>query len=177
MTSGWIDPLIAPEFSRSRAARLAGLLAWGVLCFATAALGAVASIEAASFYLQLARPAWAPPGWLFGPVWTLLYAMMALSAWLAWLRPPSPRRNAGLLLFVAQLVANALWSWLFFAWHRGAFAAAEVLVLWALIAATIVAFLPVRRAAALLLVPYLAWVSFASVLTWAVWLANPAQLG
>jgi tryptophan-rich sensory protein len=168
---------IEPAAGRSRAARLAGLLAWVVGCFATAAVGAVASVQAAPFYLQLARPAWAPPAGVFGPVWTLLYTMMAVAAWLVWLQPPSPRRRAGFVLFVAQLAANALWSWLFFGWHRGAFAAAEVLLLWALIAATIAAFLPLRRLAAVLLVPYLAWVSFASALTWAVWLANPALLG
>ena len=82
---------------------------------------------------------------------------------------PRPRQPGGALtLFVAQLAANALWSWLFFAWHRGALAAAEVLVLLALIVATLGAFWRISRLAALLLVPYLAWVSFASVLTWAV---------
>ncbi len=79
-------------------------------------------------------------------------------------------------LFGAQLAANALWSWMFFAWHRGALSAVEVLVLLALIVATVVAFWRISRLAALLLVPYLLWVSFASVLTWTLWRANPGLL-
>ena len=90
-------------------------------------------------------------------------------------RSPGPKR-AALTLFGAQLVANALWSWLFFAWHRGALAAVEILVLLALIVAMIVAFWRISRVAALLMVPYLLWVGFASLLTWAVWRSNPTLL-
>ena len=99
---------------------------------------------------------------------------MGVAAWLVW-RSPGPKR-AALTLFGAQLAANALWSWLFFAWHRGALAAVEILVLLALIVAMIVAFWRISRLAALLMVPYLLWVSFASVLTWAVWRSNPTLL-
>lgn len=151
------------------------LACWLALALATGGIGAIASVDAASFYAQLAKPAWAPPGWVFGPVWTTLYVLMGIAAWLVW-RAPKPARGA-LLLFVVQLSVNALWSWLFFAWKQGALASVEVLVLWALIAGTIVAFWQVSRLAAALLVPYLAWVSFASALTWAVWKANPALLG
>jgi tryptophan-rich sensory protein len=159
---------------RSRSSQLLGLLGWLLLAFAAAALGAVASVDAASFYAQLSKPSWAPPGWLFGPVWSVLYALMGIAAWLVW-RAPGPRAVA-LGLFVAQLGANALWSWLFFAWHRGALAAVEVLVLLALIVATIAAFRRSSRLAALLLLPYLLWVSFASVLTWTIWRSNPGLL-
>ena len=151
-----------------------GLLAWLLAAFAAAAVGAVASVDAASFYAQLIKPSWAPPAWLFGPVWSALYALMGVAAWLVW-RSPGPKGLA-LTVFVAQLAANALWSWLFFAWHQGALAAMEVLVLLALIAATLVAFWRSSRLAAFLLVPYLLWVSFASALTWAVWQANPTLL-
>ena len=151
-----------------------GLLAWLLAAFAAAAVGAVASVDAASFYAQLIKPSWAPPAWVFGPVWSALYALMGVAAWLVW-RSPGPKGLA-LTLFVAQLAANALWSWLFFAWHQGALAAMEVLVLLALIAATLVAFWRSSRLAAFLLVPYLLWVSFASALTWAVWQANPTLL-
>ena len=151
-----------------------GLLGWLFAAFAAAAVGAVASVDAPSFYAQLNKPSWAPPAGVFGPVWTVLYALMGVAAWLVW-RSPGPKR-AALTLFGAQLAANALWSWLFFAWHRGALAAVEILVLLALIVAMIVAFWRISRLAALLMVPDLLWVSFASVLTWAVWRSNPTLL-
>jgi translocator protein len=153
---------------------LLGLLGWLLAAFVTAAVGAVASVDAPSFYAQLSKPSWAPPAWVFGPVWTVLYGLMGIAAWLVW-RSPGPK-HAALTLFGAQLVANALWSWLFFAWHRGALAAVEILVLLALIVAMIVAFWRVSRVAALLMVPYLLWVGFASLLTWAVWQSNPTLL-
>ena len=159
---------------RSRPSQLLGLLGWLLATFAAGAVGAVASVDAASFYAQLSKPTWAPPAGVFGPVWSALYALMGVAAWLVWRSPGS--KALALSLFGMQLAANALWSWLFFAWHRGALAAVEVLVLLALIVATVVAFWRVRRLAALLLVPYLLWVSFASVLTWAVWRSNPGLL-
>lgn len=154
--------------------QVAGLLGWLLVVFVAAAVGAAASVDAPSFYAQLSKPAWAPPAGVFGPVWTVLYALMGVAAWLVW-RSPGPKR-AALTLFGAQLAANALWSWLFFAWHRGALAAVEILVLLALIVAMIVAFWRISRLAALLMIPYLLWVSFASVLTWAVWRSNPTLL-
>ena len=154
--------------------QVAGLLGWLLVVFVAAAVGAAASVDAPSFYAQLSKPAWAPPAGVFGPVWTVLYALMGVAAWLVW-RSPGPKR-AALTLFGAQLAANALWSWLFFAWHRGALAAVEILVLLALIVAMIVAFWRISRLAALLMVPYLLWVSFASVLPWAVWRSNQTLL-
>ena len=160
--------------SRSLASQLVGLVAWLLAAFAAGAVGAVASVDAASFYAQLSRPSWAPPAAVFGPVWSVLYALMGIAAWLVW---RSPQRNpAALGLFGAQLAANALWSWMFFAWHRGALAAVEVVVLLALIAATAAAFWRTSRLAALLLAPYLLWVAFASVLTWTLWRNNPGLL-
>jgi tryptophan-rich sensory protein len=99
---------------------------------------------------------------------------MGIAAWLVW-RSPGPKAVA-LALFVAQLAANALWSWLFFSWRSGPAAAVEVLVLLALIVATAAAFWHRNRLAAFLLLPYLLWVSFASVLTWALWRGNPGLL-
>ena len=157
---------------RSRVSQLAGLLGWLLAAFAAGAVGAVASVDAASFYAQLSKPSWAPPAWVFGPVWSVLYGLMGVAAWLVW----RSGNEAALALFGAQLAANALWSWLFFAWHRGALAAAEVLVLLALIVATMLAFWRSSRLAAVLLLPYLLWVGFASVLTWAVWQSNPGLL-
>ena len=155
----------------------AGLLVALAVTFLAATAGAVASVDAGAFYSQLDRPGWAPPGWLFGPVWSVLYTLMAVAAWLVWRKVGFPQATVAISLFMTQLVANALWSWVFFAWQRGALAVVEILVLWGLVAATAVAFWRVQRLAALLLVPYLAWVSFAAALTLALWRRNPGLLG
>lgn len=162
----------------SRFRQVAGLLASLAVTFVAAALSSVASRDAPSFYGSLTLPAWAPPGWLFGPVWSVLYTAMAVAAWLVWREREQrgPWRLA-LGLFAAQLVANALWSWIFFAWRLGGLATAEVLLLWALVVATTVVFWRVRPLAGVLLLPYLAWVSFANVLTYTCWRLNPALLG
>lgn len=154
-----------------------GLIGWLLLSFAAAALGAVASVQAASFYQHLAKPPWAPPSSVFGPVWSLLYAMMGIAAWLVWRESGWRRQRGPLTLFVIQLAVNALWSWLFFAWHHGALAFADIVVLWLLIAVTLTAFWRVRPLAGALLLPYLCWVSFAAVLNFAVWHLNPGILG
>lgn len=159
---------------RSVQSQVVGLVGWLLVTFSAAGVGAAASVDAASFYAQLNKPSWAPPAWLFGPVWSALYSLMGVSAWLVW--RSSPPNRAALALYAAQLAANALWSWLFFEWHRGALAAVEVLVLLALIGCTVFAFWRSSRSAAVLLVPYLAWVSFASLLTWSVWQRNPTLL-
>ncbi len=161
---------------RSTLSQTVGLAAWLAVVFAAAAIGALASIDAGAFYAQLVRPAWAPPASAFGPVWSVLYLLMGIAAWLVWREQGARHLRAALALFVVQLCANALWSWLFFAWRSGAFAFAEVLVLLALIAATTTVFWRIRRLAGVLMLPYLAWVGLASALTWAVWQGNPNAL-
>lgn len=153
-----------------------GLIAWLGATFVAAALGAIASRQAVVFYGQLTQPAWAPPAWLFGPVWSVLYALMGVSAWLIWKPGGFAGARWALGLFIAQLIANALWSWLFFAWHLGAAASAEIVLLWGLILATVVAFGRKRGVAAALLLPYLAWVTFATALCFAVWRLNVGRL-
>lgn len=154
-----------------------GLVGWIVLTAAAATVGAMASIDAAPFYAQLSRPGWAPPGSVFGPVWTVLYILMAVAAWLVWRQPGSAARRTALVLYVTQLVLNALWSVLFFRERLGLWALADLLALWALIVATSVAFWRVRGpAAAALLAPYLLWVSFAGMLNYSVWKLNPDLL-
>lgn len=153
-----------------------GLIGWVLITFVAAALGARASISAADFYAGLALPAWAPPASVFGPVWTVLYALMALSAWLVWRQDGWRAATPALALYLLQLALNVLWSWLFFGWKQGALAFADILLLLVLIVATVVAFHRVRPAAAWLLLPYLAWVAFASALNFTVWQANPAVL-
>lgn len=154
-----------------------GLIGWLVVSFAASAIGALASVQAKSFYGQLTQPAWAPPGWLFGPVWTLLFTLMAIAAWLVWRSGGFRANRVALSLFLLQLSLNALWSWLFFAWHRGALAFADIVLLWILIVATLVSFWRVRPIAGALLIPYLLWVSFAAALNYSVWQLNPQILG
>ena len=166
------------QAAASRPSQAFGFVAWLGLCIATGGIGALASANARSFYADLVRPAWAPPGWVFGPVWSLLFLAMAVAAWLVWRVPRTSRaRSLALGLFVVQLVANAMWSWLFFAWHLGGIAFAEVLLLWLLIACTLAAFWRIKPAAGMLLVPYLLWVTFASALNYVLWQANPSTLG
>ncbi|HSG11499.1 MAG TPA: TspO/MBR family protein [Gammaproteobacteria bacterium] len=148
-----------------------------LLVFAAAAIGGLASARAGVFYTELVRPDWAPPGWLFGPVWSVLYVFMGVSAWLVWRARGFSAARAALLLFMVQLAVNALWTWLFFVWHQGGLAFAEILLLWVLIVATIILFWRISKLAGVLLLPYLAWVTFASVLTYAIWQRNPGLLG
>ena len=103
--------------SQSKQRQILGFIGWFVVSFAASAVGAVASIQAKSFYSQLAQPTWAPPPWLFGPVWTALYALMAIAAWLVWRSGGFRANHIALSLFLLQLALNALWSWFFFAWH------------------------------------------------------------
>ena len=157
------------------------LLGWVALAATAAAVGGIASRDAGAFYGTLAKPTWAPPGWVFGPVWSALYLLMGIAAWLVWrAQPATPAdraaRRRGLALFVGQLGLNALWTWLFFAWRQGAVAFGEIGLLWIAVALTTWHFGRVRPLAAYALVPYLAWVSFAMALTWAVWQRNPGQL-
>lgn len=153
-----------------------GLLAWLVVCYATSAVGAIASVSAPGFYRELVRPGWAPPPWLFGPVWTALYALMAVAAWWVWRARGWAGAAVPLGLFLAQLVLNALWTWLFFAWRLGGLATAEIALLWVLLLVTLVRFWRVRALAGALLVPYLAWVTFATALSFTIWRLNPALL-
>jgi len=159
-----------------RAHQIVGLLGWLSLALIASAIGAVASIRAASFYQELVRPGWAPPGQVFGPVWTALYLMMGVASWLVWRERAALSRRA-LALYGVQLTVNALWSWLFFAWHQGLWAFVDIVVLWLLIVATVVAFWRIRPLAGALLVPYLLWVTFASFLAFNVWQLNPKLLG
>jgi tryptophan-rich sensory protein len=158
------------------ARQAAGLAGWLVLCYAAAAIGAVASANAGEFYTALNRPDWAPPQWLFGPVWTILYALMAIAAWLVWRAHGFHGARTALTLFIVQLAANALWTWIFFAWRQGALAFAEILLLWVLIVATALAFRRHSTPAAALLLPYLGWVSFATALTFSTWQLNRGVL-
>lgn len=146
------------------------LAGWIVLCFASAV--PAAWWPPGEWYIALNKPAWHPPTWVFGPVWSTLYLMMAVSAWLVWRQGGFARQSRPLGLFLVQLALNAAWSPLFFGLKQPGVAFAEILLLWLAIAATIAVFHRVHRVAAWLLVPYLAWVSFASFLNGTLWRLN-----
>jgi translocator protein len=153
--------------------RWLALLFWVVVCFAVAALGARwTAKEIPGWYRTLVRPSFSPPDAVFGPVWTVLYFLMAVAAWRVGQEPASGLRTAALLLFVVQLGMNLAWSWIFFRKHAIGAALAEIVVLWVAIATTTVFFGRTVPLAAWLMTPYLAWVSFASVLNGAIWRLN-----
>ena len=160
----------------SRLTQSLGLVGWLAIAFVAAAVGGSAAADAPAFYGQLVLPTWAPPAGAFGPVWTVLYTLMGIAAWLVWRERRRLPVVPELALFAAQLAVNAAWSWFFFAWKSGAAAFVAIVLLLGLIVATMVAFYKVRRAAGLLFVPYLAWVGLATALSWTVWRHNPTLL-
>ena len=156
--------------SQSVGRSLTALAGWLLLTFSASATAVF--VSTGGWYAELAKPAWNPPGWVFGPVWTVLYAMMAVAAWRVWLHGGWAKQKAALGLFVVQWALNALWTPLFFGLQQPGWALAEILVLLAAILATLRAFWRVDRSAGLLLLPYAAWVAFATVLNWAIWRLN-----
>jgi translocator protein len=146
------------------------LLVFFVLCFAVAGLGSLATTpNIPTWYATLNKPSWNPPNWLFGPVWTLLYAMMAVAGWLVWKRVGW---GTAIICFAVQLALNLAWSFIFFGAHQTGLAFLEIILLWLAIAATIISFFPVSKTAAALLIPYLLWVSFAATLNITIWRLN-----
>ena len=152
------------------------LIALLLVTFGAAALGAAGSMAAPDFYAALDQPSWAPPSSVFGPVWTMLYTLMAVATWIVVRQLGWPRARPLVGLYLAQLAVNALWSWLFFRWQLGAVAFAEIVLLWLMVAVLLQRYWRVKRLAGLLLVPYLAWVTFAGVLCYTLWQRNPALL-
>ena len=148
--------------------RLLSGIVFLLLTFAVASFGAL--FLPGPWYAALAKPTWTPPGWLFGPVWTVLYVMIAMAAWLVWQH--RARVDTALVLWAAQLILNGAWSWLFFGLERPGLALLDIVALLAAIAATAIAFARISRIAALLLAPYFAWVAFAAALNFAIWRLN-----
>ena len=147
-----------------------GLISWLALVFA-ASLTSV-FVSTGGWYAELNKPVWNPPNWIFGPVWTVLYIMMAVAAWRVWLRGGWKVQRTPLSLFLIQWTLNALWTPLFFGFHLLGWAFVEILVLLVFILLTLRAFWPVDRMAAFLMVPYALWVAFASVLNFTIWRLN-----
>lgn len=151
------------------------LALFGFLALVAAAALTGAQFQPGAWYAELAKPSWTPPGWLFGPVWTVLYVAIAVAGWLVW--RSDKRLTVPLAFWIAQLVLNAAWSWLFFGLHRPGAALVDIVAMVVLLAAFVATAWPVSRTASLLFVPYLAWVAFATALNAAVWRLNPTATG
>jgi benzodiazapine receptor len=150
-----------------------GLLILVAICLGAGAVGSLfTSPSIPTWYATLQKPSWTPPSWLFAPVWTLLYLAMAVAAWLVWRKGGLAGAKLALALFAFQLILNVCWSAIFFSARMPGLAFAEIVLLWLMILATIIAFRPISQAGALLMLPYLLWVGFASALNFAIWRLN-----
>jgi len=145
-----------------------------LICLSVGAVsGYFTANEILTWYTTLNKPSFNPPNWIFGPAWTILYIFMAISMWLVWKSDvPSAKKNTAIFIFAIQLILNFFWSILFFSFHQLGFALIEIILLWIFILLSILKFYPISTTAAYLLIPYLLWVSFASVLNFAIWRLN-----
>ncbi|HOK76267.1 MAG TPA: tryptophan-rich sensory protein [Verrucomicrobiota bacterium] len=146
------------------------LAGWLILCFGAAAIGSL--FMPGDWYTQLKKPSWNPPSWIFGPVWTALYTLMAIAAWLVWMRGGFAGQTKALVAFAVQLGFNAIWSPLFFGLRSLGLAFVDILFLWVALLITIRLFWKTRPIAGALLIPYAAWVSFAAALNYTIWQLN-----
>ncbi len=156
---------------RSQWVVLAGFV---LLCLGVGAVGGwVTAAAVRDWYPALVKPAWNPPSWIFGPVWTTLYVMMGVAAWLVW--RSNPRFSAirlAMILFFVQLALNCLWSFLFFGGRSPGLALVDIAALFVVLGLTVTAFFPHSKPAGFLLLPYLAWVGFATALNASMWWLN-----
>jgi benzodiazapine receptor len=141
-----------------------------VLTFGAAYVGSRFPVD--EWYTALSKPSWNPPNWLFGPVWSVLYILMAISVWLVWREEGLLGAIVPLSIFLLQLVLNAAWSWLFFGLHELGIAFVEIVTLWVAIVINITLFWRLKPISGILLIPYLLWVTFASVLNYTLWRLN-----
>lgn len=153
---------------------IAGLLFFIGVCFLTAWIGAQVSpgIATGDWYELIIKPDWNPPGWIFGPVWTILYTMMAISAWMIWKKSGFDGAKTALSFFFIQLFLNGLWSQLFFGQQEIGWAFAEIIVLLITIIFTTLYFFKQSKLAGWLMVPYILWVTFATYLNYTIWILN-----
>ena len=160
--------------ARSRLVDLVGLVLFVALCLGIGALGAsVTATSVDTWYAGLVKPSFNPPDEVFGPVWTVLYVLMGVAAWRVWRSADRDTTRGPLTLFALQLAINLGWTVVFFGLHKIASAVATIVVLDVAVLVTMLAFRSVDRLAALLMLPYVAWVAFATVLNVAIWRLNP----
>ena len=153
-----------------RTTDLIGLAFWIVLTFSVAAFAS--QFEPGAWYKTIAKPPWTPPGWVFGPVWGILYMAMAVSAWLIWRKPSTVSTTLPLALYLVQLALNGLWSWLFFGRQLIGTALIDLVLLTILIILMMAMFMRIRKPAGFMMLAYLLWVSFATVLNFQIWRLN-----
>jgi translocator protein len=167
-----IRPRLEVNLTRTRAA--VALVLWLLVTLAAGQLGSLLGGDAqGELYRQLERPAWAPPGWLFAPVWIVLYLLLGTAAWLVWRERGFAGARWPLTLFLVHLLFNAAWTGIFFGLRMFGLALVEIVVLWALILWLTVLFWRARPLAGVLMLPYLLWVSYAVALNYALWRMNP----
>jgi benzodiazapine receptor len=147
-----------------------GAIAALVITFGAGYIGSRFPVD--EWYAALSKPSWNPPNWLFGPVWSALYLLMAISVWLVWREKGISGAILPLSIFLLQLILNVAWSWLFFGLHEPSWAFSEIIVLWLTILANIILFWRINTISGVLLVPYLAWVTFAAFLNYTLWRLN-----
>lgn len=165
---------MGPQITRSTRSKITGLIFWIGICYLVAWAGALVSpgIASAGWYNALNKPAWNPPNWIFGPVWTTLYTLMGIAAWLVWKKFGFNQAKPALSAFLIQLILNGLWSQLFFGLKSPGWAFVEIFFLLTAIIITTLLFSKKVKAAAWLMVPYIAWVTFATVLNGTIWWIN-----
>lgn len=157
----------------SEPVRWLGLIVITAVCLGVGGLGAMAtSSQMDVWYTTIAKPSWTPPDKLFGLVWTALYIMMAVAAWLVWRPTGFTAAAIPLTLFAVQLAFNAAWSWIFFGMQQPGWALVDIVLLWIALVATTILFFRQSVFAGTLLFPYLAWVSFAAALNFSIWRLN-----
>jgi tryptophan-rich sensory protein len=157
----------------TRAVSLFALLGFLIITFCAAFVGARASISSTEMYATMIKPGWSPPGWLFGPVWSVLYCLMAVAAWRVW---KLVGLRSAVTVYLIHLIFQALWSWLFFGLGRADWAMVDIVILWLMIAWLVFAFRRSDKLASIMMVPYLVWVSFAALLNATLWALNGGVL-
>jgi tryptophan-rich sensory protein len=163
--------LLNPKASKGHStSSVVSLFAWLVLCLSASATAVF--VSTGGWFAELRKPLWNPPSWVFGPVWTLLYIMMAVAAWLVWRKGGWKSQRLALGAFLLQWLLNALWTPFFFGMHQLGLAFGEIILLWVVLAGTTITFWQVKKSAGWLLLPYLAWVSFAMALNFSIWRLN-----
>jgi tryptophan-rich sensory protein len=158
------------EFYLSKKQKIIGFIGWSFLCFGVAWAASLAT--PGEWYASLEKPPFNPPDWVFGLIWTILYALMAVAAWLVWKKKGFLRANIPMTLFFLQLGLNGVWPWLFFGFKLPGWAFLDIVVLWFALLLTLASFWIESPAAGALLVPYLAWISYAAVINYIIWRIN-----
>jgi tryptophan-rich sensory protein len=145
-----------------------------IICLGVGSLsGYLTGSEMNTWFRTIQKPDWNPPGFLFGPVWTLLYLMMGIALWIVWKSEVTKlKKNIAILFFSIQLIFNFLWSIIFFKYHSPFYALLDIILLWLTIIITMFLFRPISKRAFYLLIPYICWVTFATALNYAIWQLN-----